>query len=77
MIFSVIVPVYNTGDSDLLVTGVSFTGTNGSAFSTVSTLPVSIGPFIEGQIEIDLVLPGDRPFLGPDRVSGTERALRP
>lgn len=48
-----LVPVYNTGDSDLLVTGVSFTGTNGSAFSPVSTLPISIGPFIEGQVEID------------------------
>lgn len=48
-----LLPVYNTGDSDLQVTSVSFTGANGTAFGVVTPLPVAVGPFIEGLIEID------------------------
>jgi hypothetical protein len=48
-----LVPVYNTGDSDLSVSAVNFTGANAAAFSLVTTLPAAIGPFIEGPIEID------------------------
>lgn len=48
-----LLPVYNSGDSDLQVTSVSFTGANGTAFGVVTPLPVAVGPFIEGLIEID------------------------
>ena len=50
---ALLLPVYNTGDSDLQVTSVSFTGANGTALSVVTPLPVAVGPFIEGLIEID------------------------
>lgn len=46
------VPVLNTGDSDLNISDISFTGPNADAFSVVNTVPLAIGPFLDGPIEI-------------------------
>ena len=43
----------NTGDTDLMVTGVSFSGPNAAAFSVNSTLPLSIATFLNGPVEIE------------------------
>ncbi len=46
------IPVLNTGDSDLNISNISFTGPNADAFSVVNTIPLAIGPFLNGPIEI-------------------------
>ena len=46
------IPVLNTGDSDLNISNIAFTGTDGSAFSVVNAGPLAIGPFLNGPIEI-------------------------
>ncbi|MGC6565158.1 MAG: choice-of-anchor D domain-containing protein [Akkermansiaceae bacterium] len=45
-------PALNTGDQDLEVSSVTFTGPNAAAFSTVTPLPASITPFSNGPLQI-------------------------
>lgn len=42
------VPILNTGDRDLVISSISFTGPAASAFGAASPVPFAIGPFVDG-----------------------------
>lgn len=86
------IPVLNTGDSDLNISDISFTGPNAAAFSIENTVPLAIGPFLNGPIEIKfdktglggpveatMVITSDDPDTGSLEIplSGTLPALGP
>lgn len=46
------IPLLNTGDTDLTVSGITFAGQDAAAFSVVTPLPSDIGPFLFGPVQI-------------------------
>ena len=46
------IPVLNTGDTNLSISAIEFTGPNGAVFSTVTPLPAEVFPFLARPIEI-------------------------
>ncbi|MFT6864515.1 MAG: hypothetical protein ACJAVK_003082 [Akkermansiaceae bacterium] len=46
------IPVLNTGDTNLSISAIEFTGPDGAVFSTVTLLPAEVLPFLARPIEI-------------------------